>query len=89
MRGKFGKGAVAAVLKGSKSKQVVENNLHQLSTYGLLSELSQDDITDYIKALIEADCIGVGQSAYPTVSLTELGREVMTGAHEVKLNLPE
>ncbi len=89
MRGKYGKGAVAAVLKGSKSKQIVENNLHQLSTYGILTELSQDDITVYIKALIEADCIAVGQSAYPTVSLTEFGRDVMTGHKEVTLNLPE
>jgi ATP-dependent DNA helicase RecQ len=89
MRGRYGKGAVAAVLKGSKSKQIVENNLHQLSTYGILTELSQDDITVYIKALIEADCIIVGQSAYPTVSLTELGREVMTGQREAMLNLPE
>jgi superfamily II DNA helicase RecQ len=89
MRGRFGKGAVAAVLKGSKSKQIVENNLHQLSTYGILTELSQDDITIYIKALIEADCIAIGQSAYPTVSLTEFGREVMTGQQEVMLNLAE
>ncbi|MEW6128285.1 MAG: ATP-dependent DNA helicase RecQ [Acidobacteriota bacterium] len=89
MRGRFGKGAVAAVLKGSKSKQVVENNLHQLSTYGLLRELSQEEITEYIKALIESDCIMVGQKAYPTVSLTEIGREVMLGQREIRLNIPE
>jgi hypothetical protein len=88
MRGRFGKGAVAAVLKGSKSKQVLENHLDKLSTYGILQELSQDEITDYIKALIEADCITIANQAYPTISLTEYGREVMLGQSEVLLNLP-
>jgi len=89
MRGKFGKGAVAAVLKGSKSKQVMDNQLDRLSTYGILQELSQDEIADYIKSLIEAECIMIANSAYPTISLTEFGREVMLGQSEVFLNLPE
>lgn len=89
MRGRFGKGAVAAVLKGSKSKQVLENHLDKLSTYGILQELSQEEITDYIKALIEADCITIANQAYPTISLTEYGREVMLGQSDVLLNLPK
>ena len=89
MRGRFGKGAVAAVLKGSKSKQVIESNLHELSTYGILKEMSQEEITDFIKALIKADCIAVGQGAYPTVSLTEFGREVMIGQQAVQLDLSD
>jgi ATP-dependent DNA helicase RecQ len=67
----------------------MDNQLDKLSTYGLLQELSQDEITDYIKALIEADCIMIADSSYPTISLTEFGREVMLGQSEVFLNLPE
>src|SRR5262249_35738814 len=62
MRGKFGKGVVAAVLKGSKAKQVLDNHLDKLSTYGLLMEMSQEDITEFIKALIESDCLSVANS---------------------------
>jgi hypothetical protein len=51
--------------------------------------MTQDEITVYIKGLIQAGCIAVEQGAYPTVSLTEYGREVMLGRAEVKLELPD
>lgn len=88
MKNRFGKGAVAAVLKGSKSKQVLENDLHKLSTYGLLKEMSQDEITEFIKALIKAECITIKEGAYPTVGLSDVGREVMLGQREILLDLP-
>jgi ATP-dependent DNA helicase RecQ len=89
MKNRFGKGAVAAVLKGSKSKQVMENQLHTLSTYGILKELSQDEIAVFLKALIQAECIKVQDGAYPTVGLTDFGREVMLGQQEILLDLPK
>jgi hypothetical protein len=51
--------------------------------------MAQDDITAYVKALIQASCIAVGRGQYPTVSLTDFGREVMTSRAEVMLDLPE
>ena len=89
LNGRFGKGTVAAVLRGSSSKQVLENRLDQLSTYGLLKSMTQDEITAYVKGLIQADCIAVGRGQYPTVSLTEFGREVMFSRAEVMLDIPE
>jgi ATP-dependent DNA helicase RecQ len=88
-KNKFGKGTVAAVLRGSNSKQVRENNLDKLSTYGLLGDMNQEEITAFIKSLIQASCIEVQQGLYPTVSLTELGWEVMKGRAEVRLELPD
>jgi hypothetical protein len=84
---RFGKGTVALVLAGSASRQVKENNLDRLSTYGLLKEMTKDEINSYIKALIDAGCIKVSSGAYPTVGLTPMGREVMTGRAEVKLEI--
>jgi ATP-dependent DNA helicase RecQ len=89
LNGRFGKGTVAAVLRGSSSKQVIEHHLNQLSTYGLLKEMTQDDITTYVKALIEAGCIVVGRGQYPTVSLSDFGREVMMARAEVTLQVSE
>ena len=89
LNGRFGKGTVAAVLRGSSSKQVIEHHLERLSTYGLLRDMTQDDITVYIKALIQSGCISVGRNQYPTVSLTDFGREVMMSRAEVMLELPE
>jgi ATP-dependent DNA helicase RecQ len=88
LKNRFGKGTVAAVLRGSTSKQVLEHDLNELSTYGLLRTMTQDEITLFIKALIQADCIQVDKGAYPTVSLTDFGREVMLRRAEVMLDLP-
>ncbi|HST20114.1 MAG TPA: RecQ family ATP-dependent DNA helicase [Blastocatellia bacterium] len=88
-KNKFGKGTVAAVLRGSTSKQVRDSQLDKLSTYGLLRDMVQDEITAYIKALIQAGCIAVQQGMYPTVSLTDFGRDVMTSRAEVTLELPD
>lgn len=84
---KFGKGTVAGVLRGSKAKNIIANQLDQLSTYGLLSEYSQDDLTRFINALIVAGCVNQSSGAYPTVSLTPLGREVMLDKTRVELDL--
>ena len=87
-KNKFGKGTVAAVLRGSTSKQVRDSRLDKLSTYGLLRDMVQDEITTYIKSLIQAGCIAVQQGMYPTVSLTDFGRDVMMSRAEVTLELP-
>ena len=89
LNGRFGKGTVAAVLRGSSSKQVLDHHLDQLSTYGLLKTMPQDEITIYLKALILAECISVGRGQYPTVSLTDFGTEVMMSRATTMLDLPE
>jgi len=88
LNGRFGKGTVAAVLRGSGSKQVTDHHLDRLSTYGLLRDMTQDEITVFVKSLIQAGCIEVGRGQYPTVSLTDFGKEVMMARAEVMLELP-
>jgi ATP-dependent DNA helicase RecQ len=86
--GQFGKGTVMAVLRGVKTRQVAEHKLDRLSTYGMLEAMQQKQIDAFIKALIDAGCIAVRQETYPTVRLTDFGREVMLGRAEVLLELP-
>src|SRR5262247_2206730 len=87
MEGKFAKGMVASVLRGAKAKNVVANELDRLSTYGLLREYSQDDLTRFINALIVAGCVKQTGGAYPTVNLTTLGGAVMRDQTRVELDL--
>ncbi len=87
LEGQFGKGTVASVLRGSKAKNIAANELDQLSTYGLLGEYSQDELTRFINALIVAGCVKQGGGAYPVVSLTTLGRAVMRDQARVELDL--
>jgi len=87
MDGKFGKSTVAGVLRGSRAKNIAANRLDQLSTYGLLREYSQDELTRFLNALIVAGCIRQGGGARPVVSLTELGRQMMHDRVRVELDL--
>jgi ATP-dependent DNA helicase RecQ len=87
MDGKFGKGAVAGVLRGSRAKNIVANKLDQLTTFGLLRDYSQDELTRFLNALIVAGCVQQSGGARPVVSLTELGRQVMLDRARVQLDL--
>jgi ATP-dependent DNA helicase RecQ len=89
MKGRFGKNMLAATLRGSAAKNVMQARLNELSTYGLLKDISQDEILVYVDALCAADCLRISPGAYPTVSITELGSRVMREQERIELALPE
>ncbi|MDT5269000.1 MAG: ATP-dependent helicase RecQ [Acidobacteriota bacterium] len=88
MGGRFGKGMLASALRGSRSAKLSQAGLDQLSTYGILSGMTQDEILLYVDALVAAGCMHVTGDAYPTVSLTPEGGEVMRERAVVQLRLP-
>ena len=88
MNGRFGKQLLAATLRGSKAKQVLKSHLNELSTYGLLNDMPQDEIQLYVEALIAARCLKVKGGAYPTISNTDLGDRVMREQERIELALP-
>ena len=89
MQGRFGKGVLALTLRGSRSAKVTQAGLDRLSTYGILGDLTHDEIVTYIDALVAAGCLHVAPGTYPTVALTAFGGEVMREQATVKLALPE
>ena len=89
MKGRFGKNMLAATLRGSAAKNVMQARLHELSTYGLLKGIPQDETLAYIDALCAAGCLRVSPGAYPTVSITERGNRVMREQERIELALPE
>ena len=88
MGGRFGKGMLASALRGSRSAKLSQAGLDQLSTYGILSGMTQDEILLYVDALVAAGCLHVTGGTYPTVSLTPTGGEVMRERAEMQLRLP-
>jgi RecQ family ATP-dependent DNA helicase len=88
MGGRFGKGMLAAALRGSRSAKLSQAGLDQLSTYGILSGRTQDEILLYVDALVAAGCLHVTGGAYPTIALTPTGGEVMRERATVELRLP-
>jgi ATP-dependent DNA helicase RecQ len=89
MNGRFGKKMLGLTLRGSVAKQVLTAQLNQLSTYGLLKDMAQEELQLYIDALINARCLRVKGGAYPTISTTELGDRVMREQEQVALALPQ
>jgi len=87
MKGRFGKTLLAATLRGSAAKNVMQAHLNQLSTYGLLKDMRQDDILLYIEALCGARCLRIKPGAYPTILITQLGERVMREQERVELTL--
>jgi len=87
MNGRFGKTMLISTLRGSAAKQVLTARLNELSTYGLLKEMSQEEVQSYIDALVAARCLKVSRGAYPTISTTELGDRVMREQEKITLAL--
>ncbi|MDQ2974552.1 MAG: RecQ family ATP-dependent DNA helicase [Acidobacteriota bacterium] len=89
MKGRFGKNLLAATLRGSAAKNVMHAHLNELSTYGLLKDMRQDDILLYIDGLCAANCLRVSRGEYPTISITEFGDRVMREQERIELTLTE
>lgn len=87
MQGKYGKEKLIGVLRGSKSKELVRFGLNELSTFGLLSYMAQDDLASYINSLIDAGCLLVDGTAFPKIAITKLGEDVMREKQTIKLVL--
>jgi ATP-dependent DNA helicase RecQ len=88
MKGRFGKGVLAATLRGSEAEKVTSAGLHTLSTYGLLRDMRQEDLLLYIDLLVAARCLELTSGFYPTISITERGDAVMRERERVELALP-
>jgi len=87
MNGRYGKKLLISTLRGSVAKQVITAQLNELSTYGLLRDMANDELEIYIDALIAARCLRVKPGAYPTISTTELGDRVMREQEQIELVL--
>ncbi|WP_088362605.1 DNA helicase RecQ [Bacillus cereus] len=80
---RFGKQMIAQVLTGSKNKKVIEFKFHTLPTYGLLSNRSVKEVSEFIEFLISDELIAVEHGTYPTLKVTEKGKEVLLGKENV------
>jgi ATP-dependent DNA helicase RecQ len=89
VNGRFGRARIAQTLVGSNSKDVVDARLDQLSTYGLLAEQGADYVWSLIDALIRNGCLHLSSGQYPTLSLTDAGRDVMLRKTVLPLAIPE
>jgi ATP-dependent DNA helicase RecQ len=74
---RFGVAHVASVLCGSDTEQVTSRGHHQLTTFGLLKDAPSPEVRGYIEQLIAHGFLRQTDDAFPVVSLTERGVELM------------
>ena len=74
---RFGVAHVASVLCGSDTEQVASRGHHRLTTYGLLKDAPSPEVRGYIEQLIAHGFLRQTDDAFPVVSLTERGVELM------------
>jgi len=93
LQGRFGQAMAARVLTGSRDRSLLAFGLQRLSTYALLADHTQAQVIEWIQKLIALGCVTRermvrGDKVYPVLSLTDLGRRVMSGKEVVHLSLP-
>jgi ATP-dependent DNA helicase RecQ len=93
LKGRFGLTMATKVLTGSRDRMVRQFGLQRLSTYGLLSEYTQDQVRQWITELISRGCVvsrrtPIREKIYPVLELTSRGRAVMTGKEQILVTAP-
>uniref|UniRef100_UPI0037837581 RecQ family ATP-dependent DNA helicase n=1 Tax=Prosthecobacter sp. TaxID=1965333 RepID=UPI0037837581 len=86
--GRYGKGRIIQMLVGSKSKEIVDAGLDQLSTYGLLKHVGTQALHPLFAELEKLGLIETSCGEYPIVSLTSRGIQAMKGGQGIKLRWP-
>ena len=83
VRERFGITVIVQVLRGSKSKRILNLGLDKLSTYGIMKEYTEAAIKEMIMVLISMDYIHMTADKYPVLRLTPKSALVLRG--EVKV----
>ena len=74
---RFGAVHVTNVLRGHPSDQVVATGHTTLSTFGLLRQASAPEVRGYIQQLVSAGLLRQTEDAYPVLTLTARGIELL------------
>jgi ATP-dependent DNA helicase RecQ len=86
----FGAAHVADVLRGSGAARIVQLRHHELSTWGLLREVSKERIAGYINQLVDLGVldrvlIEGGHGSFPILKLNEESARVLRNERTIEL----
>ena len=79
----YGITKVARVLNGSKAKGILDLNLDQVSTYGIMSDYTIKEIKNLIKFLIAERYIELTEGKYAVIELNDNSYAVLEGEEKV------
>jgi ATP-dependent DNA helicase RecQ len=74
---------VTDVLRGSKNQNVLSRRYDQVSTYGLLHEMSEQEVRYYIECLLHLGLLKLTEGEYPVLKWTEHSPAIVNGQQTV------
>lgn len=74
---------VTDVLRGSKSQPLLKRGYDKVSTYGLLKEMSEQEVRFYIESLLHLGFLKMTEGEYPVLKWTELSLAIVNGQESV------
>ncbi|MEP6937916.1 MAG: RecQ family ATP-dependent DNA helicase [Chthoniobacterales bacterium] len=86
---RFGRGRIVQTLVGSRSREILDARLDELSTYGLLRAQGVAYLNQLFRDLQNGEMLVTSSGEYPTLTLTSWGEEVMKGRIDYQLHWPE
>lgn len=87
---RYGKGRIIAMLQGSKSREVVDAGLDELTTYGLLKHVGQAPLQSLFREMEKHQLVQtITEGDYPLLSLTDKGAEIMRKGGDVRMEWPD
>lgn len=87
--GRFGKGRIIQMLSGSKSQEILNNQLDQLTTYGILADKTTGYLNGLFRSMAEESLVITQTGEYPLMTLSEKGEAVMLGKGTFELRWPD
>jgi ATP-dependent DNA helicase RecQ len=81
----FGIAHIVTILRGVSNEKIYERRHDKLSTYGILSKHSKEELSDWIAQLIAQGFLKREGAPYPVLRLTPTSRAMLRGDAEVRL----
>ncbi|MBV6439619.1 MAG: DNA helicase RecQ [Haliscomenobacteraceae bacterium CHB4] len=86
---KVGMNLLIDILRGSRRQEVIENNFHQIKTYGAGKEYAYDDWLFLLSQMLHTGLIEIAYDAQNQLRVTEEGRKVLFEGKKVPLAMPQ
>lgn len=86
--GRWGKVKIIQMLKGAKTQDILKTSLPRLSTYGILSDMTEDALKQLFQSLKLAGYLRTCGAERPMLTISKRGHDAMMGRKPVRMIWP-
>ena len=86
---RFGSSHVVGVLRGAKTKRIVDSGHDRLSVHGIAAESSDESLTEILGLLLAKGLIRKSKGEYPVLEVSEVGRDFLKRREILTLSKPQ